>query len=160
MKIFFYFLILVSLTVEMQCKSRIAKNTLYLPYENIELSKSKGVFFSEYLPENSVIKIGGVTFNIGQAWVEQPHYEKNFGDEILSGFICVMNVSMSRSVFTEAKWRSMDIHHYIKEYGYGNSQIWFSLADLKENIKDTIIVHYRRPVNTYEEKGFMLLRKK
>jgi|GEM_PF-2871974 len=134
---------------------------MYVPYENIEVSKQKGALLAEYAPQDTIITIGGKVFNVTDAWVEKPHYEKLYGDEIIDNFyICVVNIAMPPGTFTEQEWRDMNIRHFIKEYGYRNSQIWFYVAKAKEEVKDSILVEYRHPYNKKERKGFMLLRKK
>lgn len=138
----------------------MAKNDMYVSYKTIKMSKAGRAFYAEYLPQDSVIKIGEKNFDIKEAWVEHPHLQKHFSDEISTNFICVLSISMSQNDFNEAEWRKMNVHHYIKEDGFSNSEIWFYLTEPKENIKDTIVVHYRYPSNSYEQKGFMLFKKK
>src|SRR5690242_8134609 len=100
------------------CKCRIASSPLQTVYESIKISKENHAFICELQPAAPSLKINGVNYIITESWLEHPHYEKNFSDEL---------VNIDTAIVVNFHYEpndSVDLKSFVKENGNGLAKIW------------------------------------
>ena len=141
------------LTLFFGCRNRLAKDPTPRPYFSIEESKKNNAFVEELKPQQQFIEIEGHNHFIKNAWIEYPHIEKNFGDEIGNNYYCfVMELEYIPSI-------NIDLSDYIKELGNGSTRVWFFLTNGREK-KPYVQLQYRLKKNhRNKDKYFLFYRR-
>ena len=134
------------------CKCQLANEPTLLAYQSFDESKENNAFVIEYMPQKPYLEIEGKKFNIGKAWIEKGHLQKNFGDEIADSVLCFV---MTLNHIPNEK---IDLKDYITEIGNGSDRVWFFL-EYKFN-SDTIKLNYRSSMKQRQKNNVFMLFKK
>ena len=135
------------------CGCKLAKEPSGMPYKTMKESKNNNAFIAELKPQQPFIEIEGNKHFITAAWIEHPHNQTNWGDEVWSeGYCFAMELEYNPNL-------NIDLKQYIQELGNGPTLVWFFLTDgLEKN--DSIKLKYRSAFNQEIKcKNFWLYKK-
>lgn len=131
-------------------KCKLAKEPTLMPFHSINESKKNNAFITELMPQERYLEIEGVKHYIENAWIEHPHHERNFGNEVQpDGYCFVMTFKFDAQ-------SDIDLKPYFEDLGHGSDRVWFFLLSADKD-KDTIKLNYRSTLSDrHKEKIFLL----